>query len=364
MLQNFQNPQLLELMQNTLHDIRYRFDHFVINQTQRYYSDNYNPRIIQTKLQDQTLLSLRTCPHDKYLVKRDEYLTLQRESSDSDFKKTRPSYDDYKHSDEFKMRQSEYMNNGITERVGEMIFKLDDSYLQPFKKRFPDFIKPQSDPGQELISLPTTPRKACTCGCHPEAELPDIIDMSSIISPKTKRLRKMWRRRIEKKDDQEYDNQLEKRDRTDTKERDKNERDHKIEGDHKNERDHNKELRQLQKNEINLERKNGIWKTVLNDISLSAARVSTGDVPKSSHHFQNLSSDFIDAKSTDENSNQDVFAINLQQAKLKYISPTNYDQINCLTSESSNSEYPNNSARPLSYDSFLDMYNFPTMGSI
>lgn len=298
---NLQSPQLLEMVHQKLHGIRYRLDHFVINQTQRYYSDNHNPRIIQTKLQDQTLLSLRTCPHDQYLTKKDEYLTLE---------------EPYK--TEYRAENKSDQKDIDSAKAGDFIFKgFDDSYLQPFKRRF-DFFKPQTQ------SEDGSPKK-CSCGCHPDD--PDIIDMSSIVSPR-KRLRKLWHREKENIDAVE--------EKEKDKEKDPDQDEHK-------DKDKNDDS----------DKKNGIWKTVLNDISLSAARVSTGDVPKSSHHFQNLSSDFIDAKSSDN----DVFAANLQQAKLKYISPAKYDAIKM-------GPVPSEILLPPSYDSFLDLYNFPTMKSI
>ncbi|CAH6721777.1 hypothetical protein CLIB1444_07S02212 [[Candida] jaroonii] len=39
-----------------------------------------------------------------------------------------------------------------------------------------------------------------------------------------------------------------------------------------------------------------VWKTVLNDISLSAARLSTGGTPVNAEEFSNLTSDFVNSK--------------------------------------------------------------------
>lgn len=77
-----------------------------------------------------------------------------------------------------------------------------------------------------------------------------------------------------------------------------------------------------------------VWKAVFNDISLSAARVSTGQAFNKAYEFHNLSSDFIDAKFISKVKNleddfapnlveeklEDVFASNLEQAKLMYSS--------------------------------------------
>ncbi|WEJ92621.1 hypothetical protein PSN45_000074 [Yamadazyma tenuis] len=43
--------------------------------TQKYYSNSRDPRVIHTKLND-SLVSLRPCPEDKYLIKPGEFLTL------------------------------------------------------------------------------------------------------------------------------------------------------------------------------------------------------------------------------------------------------------------------------------------------
>lgn len=58
---------------------RYKFSYYLIDIRRKYYSNSRNPRVIHTKLKDQILISLRTCPNDKYLTKPDEYLTLAKD---------------------------------------------------------------------------------------------------------------------------------------------------------------------------------------------------------------------------------------------------------------------------------------------
>lgn len=57
---------------------QYKWDYLCIDARLRYYSNSSNPRVIHTKLKNQPLLSLRTYPHDKYLVKPGEFLTLAK----------------------------------------------------------------------------------------------------------------------------------------------------------------------------------------------------------------------------------------------------------------------------------------------
>lgn len=58
---------------------RYKFNYYLIDIRRKYYSNSRNPRVIHAKLKDQILISLRTCPNDKYLTKPDEYLTLDED---------------------------------------------------------------------------------------------------------------------------------------------------------------------------------------------------------------------------------------------------------------------------------------------
>lgn len=63
-------------IQHKFHEIRYKVDYMKTRYRQRYYSNERNPRVIQTKLLNQRLLSLRTHPHDKYFIKPGEFLAL------------------------------------------------------------------------------------------------------------------------------------------------------------------------------------------------------------------------------------------------------------------------------------------------
>ncbi|KAI5967150.1 hypothetical protein CANMA_003207 [Candida margitis] len=64
---------------------------------------------------------------------------------------------------------------------------------------------------------------------------------------------------------------------------------------------------------------NQIWKMVLNDASLSAARISTGNSTSAVVTNQYIKGDFTDAKVSPATSTpKDIFAEHLEQAKLKY----------------------------------------------
>lgn len=61
-----------------LKEFRYKLEYALASYKQRYYSNDTNPRVIQTKLKNLTLISLRTCPNDKYIIKQGEFLALEK----------------------------------------------------------------------------------------------------------------------------------------------------------------------------------------------------------------------------------------------------------------------------------------------
>lgn len=80
-----------------VHDVRFSVDMLRAKYTQWYYNTDRNPRVIHTRLPQQQLLSLRTWPRDKYLIKPGEFLTLARRhpkvSLASDYRQhLRPAY--------------------------------------------------------------------------------------------------------------------------------------------------------------------------------------------------------------------------------------------------------------------------------
>ena len=71
----------LETIETAYHDIRYKIDYHLIHARLKYYSNSKNPRVIHTKLNNQTLITLRTNPHDLYLVRPGEFLTMGSEET-------------------------------------------------------------------------------------------------------------------------------------------------------------------------------------------------------------------------------------------------------------------------------------------
>lgn len=62
--------------------IRYKVNFFIVDTKLKWYLTSRNPRLIQSKFQGQTLISLRVHPHDKYLVKKGEFLSLEKKQPD------------------------------------------------------------------------------------------------------------------------------------------------------------------------------------------------------------------------------------------------------------------------------------------
>lgn len=62
----------------TYKKLRYKINYFIVDTKLKWYLTSRNPRLIQSKFQGQTLITLRVHPHDKYLVKHGEFLTLEK----------------------------------------------------------------------------------------------------------------------------------------------------------------------------------------------------------------------------------------------------------------------------------------------
>lgn len=68
--------------EDMIHNVRYKMDYYMIHARLNYYSNSKNPRVIQTRFQNQKLTSLRTNPHDPYFVRPGEFLTLAKRNPD------------------------------------------------------------------------------------------------------------------------------------------------------------------------------------------------------------------------------------------------------------------------------------------
>ena len=86
-------------------DLKFRINHLLVAYRQKYYSTDKNPRVIQSRVQNQQLLSLRTFPKDPYLTGSDKpFLHLSNE-----YEETESQYLD--NSDERDYTLFEYTND-------------------------------------------------------------------------------------------------------------------------------------------------------------------------------------------------------------------------------------------------------------
>lgn len=74
------NSNFMSTIEQAYKKIRFEIDYLIIDARRWFYSNSRNPRVIQTKLKNQVLVSLRTCPKDQYFVRYGEYLTLEDSS--------------------------------------------------------------------------------------------------------------------------------------------------------------------------------------------------------------------------------------------------------------------------------------------
>lgn len=58
-------------------DLKYRIRYLVTAARCHHYSDNHNPRILQTRRPNAPFITLRLVPNDQYLLRKGEYLTLE-----------------------------------------------------------------------------------------------------------------------------------------------------------------------------------------------------------------------------------------------------------------------------------------------
>lgn len=70
---------MLDALKMKYHQARFNVLFAIADYKQRYYSNSKNARVIHTKLQDQTLITLRTEPRDKYLHLPGEFLKTGKE---------------------------------------------------------------------------------------------------------------------------------------------------------------------------------------------------------------------------------------------------------------------------------------------
>lgn len=262
-------------------DVQYNLDYYNVKYRQKLYSNDRNPRLIQTRLQNKTLLSLRTCPHDKYLIKPGEFLTIEpldlQQVQEQDLEEA--LFNDFDSPPASRRLNLSLLQSLAMNSVCDLIK-----------------IEPEQE---ELLS------EECSCACHSPISFKQRVKLK-LICLRPERV---------KEQQQEEDTELEEY----------------------------PALRQMpcllpsparittgatfqpvlsKPNQcLNTSKcqcakccksEENVWKKVLNDVSLSAARLSTGSLPTSRHDFENLTSDFINTKS------KDAFADCWDQAKHNY----------------------------------------------
>lgn len=277
--------------------LRYKVDYLVIDYKQRYYSNHRDPRIVQGKLGESPFISLRTFPHDKYLARIGEFLTLTRRGKEVEAQK-----DEVEEEEE----QSCEIESAESADMTECLISSPIMY-HPRSVSLPEELtKYSSEEANNTEEPKTNIIQRLYKNYHPEVLIPKL---KSPMLPKTPKSAKSVKS-ITKFSFTPTDVPLPA-----------------SRGDI------------LSKGATRPE----VWKLVLNDISLHAARIPYGAPPKSRQDYTNLTSDFISKANNNkqkivpvveqqENVNytidtisyqyneNDVFTLNYQDGKTKYLS--------------------------------------------
>lgn len=310
-------------IQYTFHDLRYKVEYYKTRYKQRYYSNDRNPRVIQTKLKNQRLLSLRTQPHDKYFIKPGEFLALVPKKLDRNVNQIiEVDTSRYLKSQFLKQRDlfKGYDDNALTENSYSGFHMEQDKYrnirsysgslrLYTPTTDIPDTYKHNTklaNHQRSLLSLldtvePNSLEYIYSNGQHgfdPSWNASPLIDLNSISSdinetPLANHSSHYLDRTATSSSSNLFDFENVKVSPIATSgipsiaskmQNSSSRRNCSINTDN------------------NRTRVQNSWKLVLNAISLSAAKVSVGLSPKSIHDFENLTPDFINAKSAEHKS--------------------------------------------------------------
>lgn len=277
-------------------DLRYHINYAKIDYIQRYYSTSHNPRVIQARIGNEQLLSLRTYPQDEYLVKPGQFLVLEKRSKIEDLRNELINFQSAAPGSSSKLQpfnNDDFLNfsrlssfqEGEEGQEQELQHKEEQSMSLLEKEaennEFGNGIDSEEIPVESKEALPKKSLKqrlksfkTCYQGMHLLLLL--LLSQLQIPSPILETLSGAQLITKEKEQDKERKNEEEAR-----------------EIQYKNRREE-----EIPPGSVCSKQSNGseVWKSVLNDISLSAARVSIGYPPKLKQHFKNLSSDFIDAE--------------------------------------------------------------------
>lgn len=215
--------------------IRYKVNFFIVDTKLKWYLTSRNPRLIQSKFQGQTLISLRVHPHDKYLVKKGEFLSLEK-------------------------KQPDHFSWG----------SLVDLYCQEAVENmsFPP-------PEEEIQEDP----KGCE---QPMIQSVDIVNKRvSKITRASNFIRSFQRSKAETGRDKESPGPGIRR---------------RIMYSRLFRRGHDKSSDEASPSNKSSDSCPRVWHRILNDVSLSAAQVSTGTAPTSRSDYDNLSSDLTEGR--------------------------------------------------------------------
>lgn len=307
------------------HEIKYKYSVYKTEFLQRYYSNSKEPRVIQTKLSER-LLSLRIFPHDKYKIRPGEFLRTERRtiSAPSDLEPTiRGNSNVLDLQGKFKFENLPCSCECHTENNGR-----DDEKVSHTND---DEIKIESTKPRGLFKY--FGKKTLTQIFSPIIEI-GSADIEELYVDKDSNLHNI---QLSNNDiSQDINNLI----------------DITCDSDGENVDQENEEIDELTAisnhinnppinetfnySDINLHqipgnrkysyaegirpnisapksvadnhRNKDVWKSVLNEVSLSAALISTGGSPVSHNEFTNLKADFIDARS-----NKDIVSLSLDQ---------------------------------------------------
>lgn len=374
-------------LQYKIHDFRYKVEYYKTRYKQRYYSNDRNPRVIQTKLKNQLLLSLRTQPHDKYFLKPGEFLALVPKKLDKNvnqiievdtsrylktqFLKQRAlfkGYDDNALTEKsysgFHLEQNKYGN--ISSYLSSVCLNTSCTEIPYTCKHKTTITRNPSSPYFNLSNSKSNSLKDIesnrehylgTSSTSPLIDLNSItsdINKNQVANPSNTYLD----RSIMAFSNEPFDFENEQVCPIGTSGNQQpigsnmhifNTR---RRCSYNNSRSHKTKIQNS-------------WKVVLNAISLSAAKVSVGLSPKTYHDFENLTPDFINAKSTENKMNltsdkhniDDPYNIKGCSDGLRYtIEHTrfmdgNIQKYPTISNSISHSHYYNESG-------FLSMYNY------
>ncbi|KAK6873595.1 hypothetical protein K6H11_002116 [Candida tropicalis] len=343
----------MDFMNQMYHDLKFHVNHFIVGYRQKYYSMDNNPRVIHTKLENQQLLSLRTFPNDKSLISKGQhFLHLNRKldheneepgnlspsssssssstinSLDNVVKREFIAFENYKNVT-FRTHNSLILKKNYSEP------NLVDGYFSSFRLDLEmsgssseadasgeeevgdkgEVKEGEEEEGEQqqqvvsdqpLISLETetpgvtdcTSSTPCTCQCH-VFEKP-AMESTNSSTRKSNHVKDKLYNFVMNSLPRVSGNSNNNETTCDSNDIKVKEETHVVPPAPQQAENSIDEIMSMKQDN------NKIWKLVLNDISLSAARLSTGSGTIPMVNNQNIRGDFIDARIMN-NENEDIF---------------------------------------------------------